>query len=95
MATNEVNRPDLLLHLQFVLHEVQTRLQGLNLYEVARDTGISYSNLCRLRSGGVPSLPTLELLAYHFGPKPEPKPIDESKLTRCSPPPNCEPAPWE
>ena len=95
MPANEVKQPDLLLHLRYVLHRIRQFLLLANLTEVANDTGISYSNLFRLRSGGAPSLPTLELLAYYFGPKPLPKEIDVSKLTRCSPPPNCKPTPWE
>ena len=82
MSANHVNeRPDLLLHLRFVVLKVQEHLRASNLNQVSVDTGISYSNLCRLRGGGVPSLSTLELLAYYFSPKPVPKPTDLQKLT--------------
>lgn len=87
--------PDLALHLGFVLNRVRHNLLGANLYEVARDTGLSYSGLARIRAGGVMSVPTLETLAYYYSPKPEPKELDISKLTRCSPPPSFDPAPWE
>jgi hypothetical protein len=94
--------PDLLLHLRFVMHRVRHCLLLANLYEVARDTGLSYSGLARIRAGGVMSLPTLETLAYYFSPKPEPKQLDVSKLTRLPvdslntplPPPSFDPAPW-
>ena len=69
MAENELESPpNLLHHLRFVVLEVQKNLKRANLANVSENTGISYSNLCRLRAGGAPSLQTLELLAYYFGP---------------------------
>ncbi|ADB15143.1 hypothetical protein Psta_0455 [Pirellula staleyi DSM 6068] len=72
MVANPItpDSPDLAFCLQFVVLKVREHLQTCDLREIASDTGISVSNLHRLRGGGVPSLPVLELLAYYFSPKP-------------------------
>jgi hypothetical protein len=102
MATQQLapTAPDLIFHLQYVVNRVRHNLLTANLHEVANDTGISYSNVCRIRAGGVPSLPTLEMLAYYFSPKPTPKPLDPEKLKKLpfdiheKPLPPIDEAPW-
>lgn len=76
MATEQLDKPDLILYLQFVRKKIQDNLSIADLHKLAIETGISYSNLSRIRAGGIPSIGTLETLAYHFSPKPIPRSIE-------------------